>query len=98
MPLESDPSLTHGFDLIYRGIEITTGSQRIHRYDMLREKLIAAGLNPETFAFYAEPFKYGAPPHGGLAIGVERLTMQILGFANIREACLFPRDRTRLVP
>jgi aspartyl-tRNA synthetase len=98
MPLESDPSLTHGFDLIYRGMEITTGSQRIHRYDMLVEKLTAAGLNPKTFAFYIEPFKYGAPPHGGLAIGMERLTMQMLGFANIREACLFPRDRTRLVP
>jgi nondiscriminating aspartyl-tRNA synthetase len=98
MPLERDPSLTHGFDLIYRGMEITTGSQRIHRYDMLVEKLTAAGLNPKTFAFYIEPFRYGAPPHGGLAIGVERLTMQILGLANIREACLFPRDRTRLVP
>ncbi len=98
MPLDSDPTLTRGFDLIYRGIEITTGGQRIHNYDLLVEKLKDAGLNPGTFAFYTEPFKYGAPPHGGLAIGVERITMQMLGYKNIRETCLFPRDRTRLVP
>ncbi len=97
-PLESDPTLTHGFDLIYRGMEVTTGSQRIHQYNMLIQKLKDEGLNPKTFAFYVEPFKYGAPPHGGLAIGVERLTMQMLGYSNIREAVLFPRDRTRLVP
>ena len=98
MPLESDPTITRGFDLVYRGMEVTTGSQRIHQYDMLVQKLKDAGLNPNTFAFYVEPFKFGAPPHGGLAIGVERLTMQMLGYSNIREAVLFPRDRTRLVP
>jgi nondiscriminating aspartyl-tRNA synthetase len=98
MPLETDASLTRGFDLIYRGMEVTTGSQRIHQYELLRTQLKAAGLNPKTFAFYIEPFKYGAPPHGGLAVGVERLTMQMLGCTNIREAVLFPRDRTRLVP
>jgi aspartyl-tRNA synthetase len=98
MPLESNPAFTRGFDLIYRGMEITTGGQRIHEYDVLVEKLKAAGLNPETFAFYTEPFKYGAPPHGGLAVGMERISMQMLGYKNIRETCLFPRDRTRLVP
>lgn len=98
MPLDSDPTLTRGFDLIYRGMEVTTGSQRVHQYDLLVQKLKEAGLNPATFAFYVEPFKYGAPPHGGLAIGIERLTMQMLGYSNIREAVLFPRDRTRLVP
>jgi nondiscriminating aspartyl-tRNA synthetase len=98
MPLESDPSLTRGFDLVYRGMEVTTGSQRIHQYEQLKSQLKAAGLKPKTFAFYLEPFKYGAPPHGGLAIGMERLTMQMLGYSNIREAVLFPRDRTRLVP
>jgi len=98
MPLESDPTLTRGFDLIYRGMEVTTGSQRIHEYDMLVKKLKEEGLDPKTFGFYVEPFKYGAPPHGGLAIGIERLTMQMLGYSNIREAALFPRDRTRLVP
>ncbi|MFX0079274.1 MAG: aspartate--tRNA(Asn) ligase [Candidatus Hermodarchaeota archaeon] len=98
MPLESDPSLTRGFDLVYRGMEVTTGSQRIHQYEQLKSQLKAAGLKPKTFAFYLEPFKYGAPPHGGLAIGMERMTMQMLGYSNIREAVLFPRDRTRLVP
>lgn len=98
MPLESNPTLTRGFDLVYRGMEITTGGQRIHQYEMLVEKLKDAGLDPETFAFYIEPFRFGAPPHGGLAVGVERLTMQMLGYKNIRETCLFPRDRTRLVP
>jgi nondiscriminating aspartyl-tRNA synthetase len=98
MPLESDLSLTRGFDLVYRGMEVTTGSQRIHQYEQLKAQLKAAGLKPKTFAFYLEPFKYGAPPHGGLAIGMERLTMQMLGYSNIREAVLFPRDRTRLVP
>ncbi|MFX0168802.1 MAG: aspartate--tRNA(Asn) ligase [Candidatus Hodarchaeota archaeon] len=98
MPLESDPTLTHGFDLVYRGMEVTTGSQRIHQYDSLVNQIKKTGLNPSTFAFYIEPFKYGAPPHGGLAIGIERLTMQMLGYQNIREAVLFPRDRTRLVP
>jgi len=98
MPLESDPSLTRGFDLVYRGMEVTTGSQRIHQYEQLKAQLKTAGLKPKTFAFYLEPFKYGAPPHGGLAIGIERLTMQMLGYSNIREAVLFPRDRTRLVP
>jgi aspartyl-tRNA synthetase len=98
MPLESNPVITRGFDLIYRGIEVTTGSQRIHQYDMLLAQLKKTGLDPKPFMFYIEPFKYGAPPHGGLAIGIERLTMQMLGYANIREAVLFPRDRTRLVP
>ena len=98
MPLDTDPDYTRGFDLIYRGMEITTGGQRIHEYDMLVKKLKDAGLNPKTFAFYTEPFKYGAPPHGGLAVGMERITMKMLGYQNIRETCLFPRDRTRLVP
>lgn len=98
MPLESDPALTRGFDLVYRGVEVTTGSQRIHQYELLVSQLKAAGLDLKLFSFYVEPFKYGAPPHGGLAIGVERLTMQMLGHSNIREAVLFPRDRTRLVP
>ena len=98
MPREDEPSLTRGFDLIYRGMEVTTGSQRIHQNKMLVSELKAAGLDPKIFAFYVEPFKYGAPPHGGLAIGIERLTMQMLGYSNIREATLFPRDRTRLVP
>ncbi|WP_102398771.1 aspartate--tRNA(Asn) ligase [Haloimpatiens massiliensis] len=89
---------TYSFDLLFRGLEITTGGQRIHDYSMLAENMIYKGLNPENFTTYMEVFKYGMPPHGGLAIGLERLTSQILGLKNVREASLFPRDRTRLLP
>lgn len=89
---------THSFDLLFRGLEITTGGQRIHLYEMLKENMIYKGFNPDSFTEYLETFKYGMPPHGGLAIGLERLTAQLLGLKNVREASLFPRDRTRLVP
>ncbi|MBU5438852.1 aspartate--tRNA(Asn) ligase [Tissierella sp. MSJ-40] len=89
---------THSFDLLFRGIEITTGGQRIHEYDMLIENIKYKGLNPEKYHSYTSIFKYGMPKHGGLAIGLERITMQILGLENVREASLIPRDRTRLTP
>ena len=89
---------THSFDLLFRGIEITTGGQRIHDYNILLENIKYKGLNPEHYESYTSNFKYGMPPHGGLAIGLERITAKILGFENIREASLIPRDRTRLVP
>ncbi|WP_315117745.1 aspartate--tRNA(Asn) ligase [uncultured Clostridium sp.] len=89
---------THSFDLLFRGIEITTGGQRIHEYDMLMENIKYKGLNPEKYHNYTSVFKYGMPRHGGLAIGLERITMQILKLENVREASLIPRDRTRLTP
>ncbi len=89
---------TRSFDLIFRGLEVTTGGQRIHSYDMLLESIEAAGLRREGMEFYLEAFKAGMPPHGGLAIGLERLTMKLLGLGNVREASLFPRDRHRLTP
>jgi nondiscriminating aspartyl-tRNA synthetase len=89
---------THSFDLLFRGLEITTGGQRIHNYERLKENMILSGYNPESFTGYLEAFKYGMPPHGGLAIGLERLTAQLLGIRNIRLAALFPRDRERLAP
>ncbi|WP_040213337.1 aspartate--tRNA(Asn) ligase [Clostridium polynesiense] len=89
---------THSFDLLFRGLEITTGGQRIHDYSMLVESMIKKGLKPEDFNYYTEIFKYGVPPHGGLAIGLERLTSQLLGLKNVREASLLPRDRTRIMP
>lgn len=98
MPSMTDKGMTESFDLTYKGMEITTGSQRIHLYDLLIERFKAKGFNPADFSFYLDPFKYGAPPHGGLGLGVERLTMQILGIDNIREATLLPRDRERLTP
>ncbi|WP_041721788.1 aspartate--tRNA(Asn) ligase [Alkaliphilus metalliredigens] len=98
MPDDKGEGMTKSFDLIYKGLEITTGGQRIHDYQMLKENIIKFGSNPEDFDFYLETFKYGMPPHGGFAIGLERLTMKILDLENIREATLFPRDLNRITP
>ncbi len=95
---EEDGVYTRKFDLDYRGLEISSGGQREHRYERLVEALKEKGLNPESFSFYLEAFKYGMPPHGGFGLGVERLLMCMLRLENIREAIVFVRDRTRLVP
>jgi nondiscriminating aspartyl-tRNA synthetase len=100
-PFYAHPSaggLTRSFDLLYRGIEITSGGQRIHEYDVLVESLLAKGNDPVGFAGYLEVFKHGMPPHGGFAIGAERLTAKMLGIHNVRYARAFPRDRNRLTP
>jgi len=89
---------TQSFDLLFRGLEITTGGMRIHEMEMLIQSMLKKGLNPEHYTAYIETFKYGAPPHGGLAIGLERLTAQLLGFSNVRRTSLFPRDCNRLTP
>lgn len=98
MPYEDDPSVTRSFDLLFRGLEITTGGQRIHDYDHLMENMKKFNLDPSEFSFYTESFRYGMPPHGGLAIGLERITMKLCGLNNIREATLLPRDLKRLTP
>ncbi|URZ02995.1 aspartate--tRNA(Asn) ligase [Clostridium felsineum] len=90
--------LTHSFDLIFRGMEITTGGQRINNYNMLKQNMIDKGLNPESFKNYLDIFKLGMPPHGGLAIGLERITMKLLNLDNIREAAFFVRDKKRILP
>lgn len=95
---EDDPTTSRSFDLLLRGLEVTTGSQRIHDYDLLVEKMRERGLRPEQYDYYLMAFRHGMPPHGGLAIGLERLTMQLLGLSNVKEATLFPRDRNRLIP
>ncbi|MDC7224812.1 MAG: aspartate--tRNA(Asn) ligase [Spirochaetales bacterium] len=89
---------TMSFDLLFRGLEITTGGRRINEYDMLRETLPRFGMTEEQLGGYADIFKYGCPPHGGFAIGLERLTQKILGLGNIKECSLFPRDRKRVTP
>ena len=94
----ADPKFTLSFDLLFHGLEITTGGQRIHDYHQLLDKIEARGMTTEGMEHYLDTFKYGMPPHGGLGIGMERLTMQILGEENVREACLFPRDLSRLEP
>lgn len=95
---KSDAKLSEGFDAIYRGLEITSGGQRIHLPELLIKRLKAKGLNPKDFKEYVDSFRYGAPPHAGWSIGLERLTMLITEQKNIREAVLFPRDRDRLTP
>src|SRR5215510_11624294 len=86
------------FDLLFRGVEITTGGQRLHRREALEAALRARGLTPQPFESHLRMFDLGMPPHGGLAIGLERLTAQVLGLANVREVVLYPRDRYRLTP
>ncbi|MEM4914081.1 MAG: amino acid--tRNA ligase-related protein, partial [Desulfurococcaceae archaeon] len=95
---EDDGIYTRKFDLDFKGLEIASGGQREHRYEKLVEALREKGLNPADFEFYLEAFKYGMPPHGGFGLGVERLLMKLLNLENIREAIMFVRDRTRLVP
>ncbi|MBE7079057.1 MAG: aspartate--tRNA(Asn) ligase [Clostridiales bacterium] len=93
-----DPEYTLSFDLLFRGLEITSGGQRVHDYNAQVEKMVKLGMNPEEFATYLMLHKYGAPPHGGLGLGLERLTMHLLGAKNVREATMFPRDINRVSP
>ena len=98
MPDERLPGYTRSFDLLYKGLEITSGGQRIHDYEQLKANMIANGLNPAAYKSYLDAFKFGMPPHGGLGMGLERVTMRLLELNNIREATLFPRDIGRLEP
>src|SRR5215467_14044204 len=107
-PLTSKPFYTHpdparpqysnGFDLLFRGTEIVTGGQRLHRHDDYLAALAARGLDPAPFAGYLQVFRQGMPPHGGFAIGLERWTALLTGAANVRQVTLFPRDLQRLSP
>ena len=94
----ADERFTLSFDLLFRGMEITTGGQRIHDYGMLLNKIKTRGMTTEGMEQYMDTFKYGMPPHGGLGIGLERLTMKLLDEENVRETTLFPRDLGRLEP
>ena len=97
-PDPADPTFSNSFDLLFRGTELVTGGQRLHRYPDYMTALEKAHYPVEPFEYYLEAFKYGMPPHGGFAIGLERFTMQLTGLTNIREATLFPRDTHRLTP
>lgn len=96
MPFEEQG--TRSFDLLFKGVEITTGGQRINDYNMLIKSIENKGLNPKDYESYTDIFRYGMPKHGGLAIGLERITTQLLNLENVREASLIPRDRTRITP
>lgn len=92
------PGTTRSFDLLFRGLEITTGGQRIHDYDSQVGKMRLFGLDPDDFRDYLQAHEYGLPPHGGLAIGLERLAARLLEVENIRYTTMFPRDVKRLTP
>jgi nondiscriminating aspartyl-tRNA synthetase len=107
-PMAKRPFYTHpdpvrtefsnSFDLLFRGLELITGGQRLHRYENYLEALAARGEDPLTYESYLQVFRYGMPPHGGFAIGLERWVSRLVGAANVRETTLFPRDRNRLTP
>jgi nondiscriminating aspartyl-tRNA synthetase len=97
-PDPSNPQYSNSFDLLFRGTELVTGGQRLHLYQDYLNALTKGGLPVEPFETYLEAFRYGMPPHGGFAIGSERLLMQLLGLPNLRLTTLFPRDMTRLTP
>ncbi len=90
------PDISRSFDLLFRGLEINSGSQRIHNHDELLEKMRARNMDPEKFSYYLQAFKYGMPPHGGCSTGLERLTARMLELQNVKEASVFPRDMNRI--
>ncbi|HYM68485.1 MAG TPA: aspartate--tRNA(Asn) ligase [bacterium] len=97
-PDPARPEYANGFDLLFRGTELVTGGQRLHRYEDYVSALNGRGLSPEPLAGYLEAFKHGMPPHGGFAIGLERWVASLVGASNIREVTLFPRDQQRVSP
>ncbi len=98
MPEPGNEKICRGYDILIDGMEALSGAQRIHKHDDLVAQIKKRGMNPDNFKFYLDAFKYGMPPHAGWSYGLERLTMLICGLKNIREATLWPRDRTRLTP
>ena len=97
-PDPARPEFSNSFDLLFRGLELATGGQRLHRYEDYLGALAARGEDPLTYESYLRAFRYGMPPHGGFAIGLERWVSRLVGAANVRETTLFPRDRNRLTP
>ena len=92
----SEAPFSRGFDLLFRGLEINSGAQRVHQYDQLIARMKERGLDPAKFSFYLQAFKYGMPPHGGSSTGLERFTARMLELPNVKEATAFPRDMTRI--
>lgn len=97
-PQPDDKRWTNSFDVLFRGLELVTGGQRLHNYNDYLHAIEQRGEDPATYASYLAAFRHGMPPHGGFAIGLERWTSRVLGLDNVREATLFPRDRGRLTP
>lgn len=96
--MKEDDTWARSVDLLYKGLELSSGGQREHRYDVLISQIREKGMNPKNLEWFTKFFAYGAPPHGGFAVGIERLTMKMLDLPNIKEAALFPRDPERVLP
>jgi nondiscriminating aspartyl-tRNA synthetase len=97
-PDPARPAYSNGFDLLFRGVELVTGGQRLHRHEDYLAALAARGEPLAPYAGYLDGFRYGMPPHGGFAIGLERFVSRLVGAANVREVTAFPRDLHRLTP
>lgn len=98
MRYEDRPGITKSFDLLWKGLEVTTGAQREHRYDVLLRQVLERGMNPDTIKKYLECFQYGCPPHGGFGFGLTRMLMLLMGFKNVREVTYLYRGPNRLEP
>ncbi len=98
MRVDSDPEFARSTDLVFRGLELSSGGQREHRHDKIIAQIREKGFDPKGLEWFTEPFRYGVPPHGGYSFGIERFTAYLLGMDNIKEAVLFPRDPERLQP
>jgi aspartyl-tRNA synthetase len=98
MKPEDNPKGTCSFDLIWNGVEIATGAQREHRYDILKQQADEKGINLDEMKEYSDLFKFGCPPHGGIGLGLDRMVQRLLKLNNVREAILLPRDPERLTP
>jgi aspartyl-tRNA synthetase len=96
--VDEQPEFARSVDLVFKGIELSSGGQREHRYDKIVQQIAEKGLSQEGLKWFTEPFRYGVPPHGGFSLGIERFTAQLLGLESAKEAALFPRDPERLVP
>jgi nondiscriminating aspartyl-tRNA synthetase len=98
MRVDDEPEFARSVDLVYKGLELSSGGQREHRHEKVVEQIAEKGLDPQGLMWFTEPFRYGVPPHGGFSLGIERLTASLLGIENVKEAALFPRDPERLQP
>jgi nondiscriminating aspartyl-tRNA synthetase len=98
MPSPDDPEVSNSFDLLFRGLELITGGQREHRYERLLAVMEQRRITRDPFEGYLDAFRYGMPPEGGFAVGLERFVAQLLGAGNVREVTAFPRDLARLTP
>jgi aspartyl-tRNA synthetase len=98
MRIDENPAWARSIDMMFKGMELSSGGQREHRYEKIVSQIKEKGLNLESLKWFTEVFKYGVPSMGGFSLGIERFTMQLLDMENVREATLFPRDPERILP